>query len=110
MRALNVLSLGIWRIDNGGKIFLVENTSSTIKRCMRDDNMLGLSKSINEQSVSEKMLVTGVTGQLGHDVCKELKKRNIEYIGTSSIDFDITDKEKNQRLYIILWTNSCDSL
>lgn len=39
-----------------------------------------------------KILVTGVNGQLGHDVAKELKKRNIECLGVDIDDFDITDK------------------
>ncbi|MGI6084169.1 MAG: dTDP-4-dehydrorhamnose reductase [Acetivibrionales bacterium] len=39
-----------------------------------------------------KALATGVNGQLGHDVAKELKRRNIEYIGVDINDFDITDK------------------
>lgn len=38
-----------------------------------------------------KVLVTGVGGQLGYDVVKELKKRNINCIGTGSQQFDITD-------------------
>ncbi|SCM83622.1 dTDP-4-dehydrorhamnose reductase [uncultured Sporomusa sp.] len=38
-----------------------------------------------------KILVTGVQGQLGYDVIKELKRRNIECIGTDIEDFDITD-------------------
>lgn len=38
-----------------------------------------------------KVLVTGVTGQLGYDVGRELSKRRIEYIGTSSKELDITD-------------------
>jgi len=42
------------------------------------------------------ILVTGVTGQLGYDVCRELERRNIDYLGTSSIDFDITDKEETK--------------
>lgn len=40
-----------------------------------------------------KGLVTGATGQLGWDVMKELKKRNIECRGTGSKDLDITNKE-----------------
>ena len=40
-----------------------------------------------------KILVTGATGQLGWDVVKELKKRNIECRGVGSKDLDITDKE-----------------
>lgn len=38
-----------------------------------------------------KVLVTGVNGQLGYDVCKVLKERNIEHIGADIADFDITD-------------------
>lgn len=43
--------------------------------------------------IKEKILVTGVNGQLGYDVCRELKKRRIEHIGVGRADFDITDKE-----------------
>jgi len=39
-----------------------------------------------------KVLVTGVKGQLGYDVVKELKKRNIECLGVDIDDFDITDE------------------
>ena len=38
-----------------------------------------------------KVLVTGVTGQLGFDVMAELKRRNIEAIGAARKDFDLTD-------------------
>lgn len=38
-----------------------------------------------------RVLVTGVNGQLGHDVMKELAKRGYEGIGTGSADMDITD-------------------
>ena len=41
-----------------------------------------------------KILVTGYTGQLGYDVVKELKRRNIECIGTTRKDFSLTDTEK----------------
>lgn len=41
-----------------------------------------------------KVLVTGIKGQLGHDVIKELQKRKIEHIGVDIDDFDITDEEK----------------
>ena len=40
-----------------------------------------------------KILVTGYNGQLGFDVVKELKKRNIECKGVDRDDFDITDAE-----------------
>lgn len=38
-----------------------------------------------------KVLVTGVKGQLGHDVVNELKKRNHEAIGVDIEEMDITD-------------------
>ena len=37
-----------------------------------------------------KVLVTGVTGQLGYDVAKELERRHIEYKGVGSKDMDLT--------------------
>lgn len=40
-----------------------------------------------------KVLVTGVKGQLGFDVCLELDRRNIENKGVDRQDFDITDRE-----------------
>ena len=40
-----------------------------------------------------KVLVTGATGQLGWDVMKELKRRNIDCRGTGSRDLDITKRE-----------------
>lgn len=41
-----------------------------------------------------KVLVTGYTGQLGFDVVRELKARNIECIGTTRHEFSLTDTEK----------------
>ncbi len=38
-----------------------------------------------------KVLVTGVKGQLGHDVVKELHLRGIECIGVDIEEFDVTD-------------------
>lgn len=38
-----------------------------------------------------KILVTGVGGQLGYDVCKVLAARNMEHKGVDVADFDITD-------------------
>lgn len=46
--------------------------------------------------MKEKILVTGATGQLGHDVCKELERRGIEHRGVSSKDFDVTHREAVQ--------------
>lgn len=40
-----------------------------------------------------KVLVTGANGQLGQDVCKELKKRGLGYLGTTSAQMDITDAQ-----------------
>lgn len=37
-----------------------------------------------------KILVTGVGGQLGYDVCKVLDARKIENKGVDLADFDIT--------------------
>lgn len=38
-----------------------------------------------------KVLVTGVGGQLGYDVIKELEKRNIDCISADRAEFDVTD-------------------
>ena len=38
-----------------------------------------------------KILVTGITGQLGFDVMAELQRRNIEAVGAARKDFDLTD-------------------
>lgn len=45
-----------------------------------------------------KVLVTGVTGQLGYDVAKELEKRHIEYKGVGSEDMDLTDADEVHRV------------
>ena len=39
-----------------------------------------------------KVLVTGVKGQLGFDICKEFDARGIDNIGVGRNDFDITDQ------------------
>ena len=41
-----------------------------------------------------KVLVTGITGQLGFDVLNELHNRNIEVVGTARKDFDLTNEEE----------------
>ena len=47
-----------------------------------------------------KILVTGIGGQLGYDVCKVLDARHIENNGVDIADFDITDAEAT-RNYIV---------
>lgn len=47
-----------------------------------------------------KILVTGVGGQLGYDVCKVLDARHIENKGVDLVDFDITDAQAT-RNYIL---------
>lgn len=47
-----------------------------------------------------KILVTGVGGQLGHDVCGVLAGRGIEHTGVDLADFDITDAQAT-RAYIV---------
>lgn len=44
-----------------------------------------------------KILVTGINGQLGHDVVKELNKRNHEPIGVGKEQMDLTDSTKIKR-------------
>lgn len=44
-----------------------------------------------------KVLVTGASGQLGYDVCRELKTRGIDFYGTSSAELDITDETAVER-------------
>lgn len=45
-----------------------------------------------------RILVTGASGQLGHDVCKELDRRGVEELGVSSRDMDITDPAAVRRV------------
>ncbi len=40
-----------------------------------------------------KILVTGVRGQLGHDVVEELTRRGIEAVGVDIEEMDVTDKD-----------------
>ena len=40
-----------------------------------------------------RVFVTGASGQLGYDVCKELTRRGIENRGVSVEDLDITDRK-----------------
>lgn len=45
-----------------------------------------------------RVLVTGVKGQLGHDVINELAGRNIEAVGVDIEEMDITDAESVNRV------------
>ena len=45
-----------------------------------------------------RVLVTGVKGQLGHDVVNEMEKRGITPIGVDLAEMDITDKEACNRV------------
>ena len=45
-----------------------------------------------------KVLVTGVKGQLGFDVVKELEKRNIEAVGVDIDEMDITDSKSVEKV------------
>ena len=44
-----------------------------------------------------KILVTGVKGQLGYDVCRILTARQMEHLGVDIDDFDITDRSATER-------------
>ncbi len=47
-----------------------------------------------------KILVTGVCGQLGHDVTEELLKNGIEAIPCDREEFDLTKKEETQKFIL----------
>ena len=47
-----------------------------------------------------KILVTGASGQLGFDVCRELEKRKILHKGTYRTDFDLENEQETYQ-YII---------
>lgn len=53
-----------------------------------------------------KILVTGVAGQLGYDVMRELKKRGIETIGVDRSDFDITDIEATEKFILSVYPDA----
>ncbi|MCM1045558.1 MAG: dTDP-4-dehydrorhamnose reductase [Candidatus Gastranaerophilales bacterium] len=54
-----------------------------------------------------KVLVTGVGGQLGYDVVRELGGRGIETVGTSSRDMDITDARQVEK---VIKEAACDAV
>lgn len=53
------------------------------------------------------IIVTGAKGQLGGDVCSELEKRGISYIGIDKDELDITDKTAVSDYFK---QNKCDAL
>ncbi len=54
----------------------------------------------SDVNFSLKFMVTGVNGQLGHDVYKVLKDSNLVVIAPGRDEFDLTDKEQVQK-YIL---------
>ena len=45
-----------------------------------------------------KAFLTGVSGQLGHDVAKCLQERGVSFLGVSSRELDITDRDAVKRV------------
>lgn len=45
-----------------------------------------------------KVLITGVSGQLGHDAAKELTRRGVPFLGVSSKELDITNRDAVRRV------------
>lgn len=50
-----------------------------------------------------KVVVTGVNGQLGHDVVAELERRNIECLGVGRREFDIRDFTAVRNFLLEAW-------
>ena len=48
---------------------------------------------MSDKELTMNVLVTGVNGQLGFDVCRELDRRGIPYVAAGRSEFDITDAE-----------------
>lgn len=46
-----------------------------------------------DKPTNPTILVTGASGQLGHDVVEELKRRGLEYAAPTSEEMDITDQD-----------------
>lgn len=51
-----------------------------------------------ERKKEMKLLVTGVKGQLGHDIVKECEKRGIDAVGVDIEEMDITDAAACERV------------
>lgn len=67
----------------------------------KDEEAPYLSESDVQFSI--KVLVTGVSGQLGYDVVRRLQEMGIEAIGASRDDFDLTDEAQTHN-YILQCT------
>lgn len=52
---------------------------------------------VERKDINMKVLVTGVKGQLGYDVVKVLKSRNIDCLGADIEEFDITDADMTRK-------------
>ena len=75
--------------EHGGKPFFSGEYQNYYEKCTETDKGGGMSVM--------KVLVTGVAGQLGHDVMQELAKREIPAVGTDlkeGIPLDITDERQ----------------
>lgn len=46
-----------------------------------------------------KVLITGVSGQLGHDAAKTLTARGVPFLGVSSKELDVTDRDAVLRVF-----------
>lgn len=68
-----------------------ENTATIMKKCMQTAKERRNVKNM-------KVLVTGVKGQLGYDLMKELKKRGHTAVGVDVDDMDITDAQAVERV------------
>ncbi|NTW71211.1 MAG: dTDP-4-dehydrorhamnose reductase [Eubacteriaceae bacterium] len=47
-----------------------------------------------------KVLVTGVNGQLGHDVLERLKAQQIECLGVGRLEFDLTNEKETEEFIL----------
>ena len=54
-----------------------------------------------------KVLVTGVKGQLGYDVVKELEKRGMEAVGVDIEEMDITSFAGRSNSLCGLYSGGC---
>ena len=65
-----------------------------LRACFRQER--GAAFYMKEENM--KVLVTGVKGQLGHDVVNECAKRGIDTVGVDVEEMDITDAQVVERV------------